>query len=125
MDVKAVIETTLKAEIVKALNAAPDAIEKLVNAAISAPVDKLTGSNDRGSWGEKVPYLDFLIGDEIRRAARDAVQEVFAANIDMVKAAVKAKFSTDSIVDAFAIALVETGRKDWNIKVQFEAEKSR
>lgn len=124
MDVKAVIETTLKAEIVKALNAAPDAIEKLVTAAISVQVDKHSGSTDRGYYGDKVGYLDYLIGAEIRRAAEQAVREVFEAQKDVIKDAVKRRFSADDIVDAFASALIKTGSDDWRVRVSFEGEKN-
>jgi RNA binding exosome subunit len=124
MDVKAVIETTLKAEIVKALNAAPDAIEKLVTAAISVQVDKHNGSTDRGYYGDKVGYLDYLIGAEIRRAAEQAVREVFETQKDVIKDAVKRRFSADDIVDAFASSLIKTGSEDWRIRVSFEGEKN-
>lgn len=124
-NIKAIIETTLKAEIVKALNNAPDAIEKLVTAAISQQVDKHSGSADRGYYGDKVSYLDFLIGDEIRSAARDAVKEVFAAQKELVKAKIKERFSADDIVTSFATALVNASQQDWNIKVSFEGEKQR
>ena len=120
-NIKAIIETTLKAEIVKALNSAPDAIEKLVTAAISQPVDSHTGST--GGYGSKVPYLDFLVGDEIRRAARDAVHEVFAAKADLVKEAVKRKFSADDMVEAFAKAVINASAQDWKITVKFEGDR--
>jgi RNA binding exosome subunit len=123
MDVKAIIETTLKAEIVKALNAAPDAIEKLVTAAIAVQVGRHSGSTERGYYGDKVGYLDYLIGTEIRRAAEEAVREVFAAQKDVIKEAVKRKFSADDMVESFANALCAVGSQDWTIKVSFEGEK--
>lgn len=122
-NIKAIIETALKAEIVKALNSAPDAIEKLVTAAINHQVDKHSGSTERGYYGDKVPYLDYLIGAEIRDAARDAVREVLASHKEAVKDAVKRRFSADDVVDSFAGYLVNAGSQDWNIKVIFEGEK--
>jgi len=121
--IKAMIETALKTEIVKALNNAPDAIEKLVTAAISQQVDKHTGSSDRGYYGDKVPYLDFLIGCEIRRAATEAVSEVFATKKEDIKARIKERFSSDDIVDSFASALVKTSQESWQIKVSFESNR--
>jgi hypothetical protein len=61
MDLKAIIETTLKAEIVKALNSAPDAIEKLITAALTGEVGERTGSLKPDYHEKRVPYLDFLI----------------------------------------------------------------
>lgn len=124
-NIKAIIETTLKAEVVKALNNAPDAIEKLVTAAINHQVDKHSGSTQSGYYGDKVPYLDYLIGEEIRRAACDAVKEVFASQKDAVKAAIKARFSAEDIVNSFADALVKVGSEDWRITVKFEGDKDR
>lgn len=125
MDVKAVIETTLKAEIVKALNAAPDAIEKLVTAAISAEVGDRSGNMKPEYYEKKVPYLDFLIGEEVRRAAESAVKEVFASRAEEIKAAVKKRFSADDIVDGFARHLIEVGNQDWRIDVKFKSDKDR
>lgn len=122
-NIKDIIETTLKAEIVKALNSAPDAIEKLVTAAIAIEVDKYTGSEKTDYYSKKVPYLDYLLGQEIRSAARSAVSEVFATRGDEIKAAIKRKFTTDAVIDGFAKALIDTGQQDWRVNVTFEGEK--
>lgn len=123
-NINAIIETTLKAEIIKALNAAPEAIEKLVKAALELPVNEHGSKPDQ--WTRTtMPYLDWLVGDEIRRAARMAVQEVVKANEPEIHAAVKRRMSADTIVDAFAKHLVKTADEDWKIEVKFEAEKSR
>lgn len=125
MDVKAIIETTLKAEVVKALNAAPEAIEKLITAAISAEVGERSGSLKPDYHEKKVPYLDYLIGEELRRATRDAVHEVMAAQADEIKAAVKRKFTTDDIVDGFAKYLIDNASHDWRVEVKFKSDKDR
>jgi len=124
MDVKAIIETTLKAEIVKALNNAPDAIEKLITAAIAAEVGERSGSLKPDYHEEKVPYLDYLIGEEVRRATRDAVHEVFASRAEEIKAAVKRRFTADDIVDGFAKHLIEAGGSDWRVDVKFKSDRT-
>ena len=118
-NIKAIIETTLKAEIVKALNAAPDAIEKLITSAITAEVGDRSGSIRPDYHERKVPYLDYLIGDEIRRAARDAVHEVIAAQADAIKASIKSRFTVDDVVDGFAKYLIAQASHDWRVEVKF------
>jgi hypothetical protein len=122
MDVKAIIETTLKAEIVKALSAAPEAIEALVKAALEHPVTSYGGKPDSYSRGT-MPYLDWLVGEQIRNAARAAVQDVVKANEAAIHEAVRKRMSSDTIVDEFARHLVKLANDDWRVTVQFEAEK--
>lgn len=119
MDVKAVIETTLKAEIIKALNAAPEAIEKLVQAAIEQPVYESTGTPNRPQYGgyndKQLPYLDWLVGTEIRRAAEKAVREAVMAQEPAIRAEVAKRVSGESIVDAFTKEIVKTVGEDWHL----------
>lgn len=124
-NIKAIIETTLKAEIVKALNSAPDAIEKLVTAAISAEVGATSGRSNTEFYEKKVPYLDYLIGNEIRSAAREAVMQVFKENRERIHEAVRARFSAEHIVDGFASALIKASEQEWRINVSFEGEERR
>lgn len=127
MDVKAVIETTLKAEIVKALNAAPEAIEKLVKAALEGPVYESTGTPNRPQYGgyndRQLPYLDYLVGTEIRRAAESAVRDAVAAQESMIRAEVAKRLSAENIVEAFSREIIKTVSEDWRLRVSFEQEK--
>jgi hypothetical protein len=124
MDVKSIIETTLKTEIVKALNAAPEAIEALVKAALEQPVYSDGAISKQYGFGEqKMPYLDWLVGDQIRMAARRAVQEVVEENKGKIHEAVKRRMSADDLADAFAKHLIAAADQEWKIDIKFAAEK--
>lgn len=118
-NIKAVVEAAIKTQIVAAFAQGPDLIEKLVEAALKEPVQTGSYSYDRK------PYLDHLVGNCIRDAAREAVTDVFAMHKDAIREAVRARFTESTIVDSFADALIKTSSEDWRINVNFEAEKNR
>ncbi len=119
-NIKALIETTLKAEIAKALNQAPEAIEKLVQAALSQPVYSNGEIESRGySPGNKMPYLDWLVGSEIRRATEGAVRDAVAACEPSIKAEVAKRLNAENVVDAFTEQILGTVKEDWRLNVNF------
>lgn len=120
---KAQINTILQAEIIRALNEAPEALEKLVKAALSQPVD--SGGDPKGYYGDKMPYLDWMVGEEIRRAARTACQKVIQEKMPDIETMVRQGLSSESVVAAVTNALVGAASNEWNIKVSFEGEKKR
>jgi hypothetical protein len=119
--VKNIIETTLKVEIVKAFNSVPEAIEKLVEAALGQEVGEEGGPSKYG--GTKMPFLDWLVGDQIRRAAALAVREVVKEREGEIREAVRAKLSTSDIIDEFTKHVLKTASDDWRISVKFESDK--
>lgn len=120
--IETIVKTLIQTEIVKALNNAPEAIEKLVQAALSRPVD-YAGKVD--GYGAKTPYLDYLIGNEIRHAAEAAVRKVVAEHSDKIEAHVREGLSAESVVSAMTKAILRTTSEDWRIFVSFEKDKDR
>lgn len=121
-DINTMVKTMIEAEIVKALNSAPDAVEKLVKAALSKPVDE-NGKVD--GWGNKMPYLDYLVGNEIRNAATAAVRTVVAEQAPKIEAMVRAGLTSDSVVAAVTNSFVKAAENDWRIIVNFAAKPER
>lgn len=122
------IKSLLETQIIQALNSAPEAIEKLVKAALSKPVD--TNGNEQGSrnwssYGGQMPYLDWMVGQEIRDAARKAASRVIQERMPDIEAEVRKGLSSESIVAAVTKSLVGTAEQEWRINVSFEAEKER
>jgi hypothetical protein len=118
--IRALVKTTIEAQIVKALNEGPELIEKLVKAALAKEVDPHSGKTD--GYGNRIPYIDYLVGHEIRFAAQAAVRKVVAEKADAIEAQVRAGLTDDKVVSAFAKAIVGATEKDWAIKVQFAVE---
>lgn len=121
-DIQSMVRTIIETEIVKALNTPEDTIEKLVKAALSRPVDR-NGKLD--GYGSTTPYIDWMIGEEIRRAAEQAVRRVVSESADKIEAQVRAGLSSDSVVDAVVKSLVGAAAQEWRISVKFEAEDQR
>lgn len=122
------IKTLIETQVIQALNSAPEAIEKLVKAALSKPVDR--NGNDEGSrnfsyGGEKMPYLDWMVGQEVRDAARTAAATVIKEMMPNIEAEVRKGLSAESVVAAVTKSLIGTADQEWRISVKFEAEKDR
>ena len=121
-DMQALVKTIIEAQVIQALNDAPEAIEKLVKAALSQPVDSV---GDHKGYNTKMPYLDWLVGDEIRIATRAAVKKVVADSADKIEAEVRKGLNSETIVAAMVKAISNAAGQDWRIDVKFETERSR
>jgi hypothetical protein len=120
--IETIVKTLIQTEVVKALNNAPDAIEKLVKAALSKPVDS-SGKFD--SYGSNMPYLDYLVGNEIRAATTAAVRTVLAEHRAEIEQQVREGLKAESVVSAMTKAIVGAAEHDYLIKVSFETQKDR
>jgi hypothetical protein len=126
MSIESINETVknlIQIEVVKGLNSAPEALEKLVKAALSSPVDPHNGSTT--GYGNRVPYLDYLVGSEIRDAARRALQQVMKERAEEVEAIVRSALTGEDIVRSFAKAVTGAVEQEWRIEVKFAADKDR
>ncbi len=85
-DIEALLKASIQTKVIEALNSTPDMIEKLVEAAFHKPVNehgqKPTGYG-RGS--EEMPYMEWLVGNEIRNAARSIVREYVANHQETIR----------------------------------------
>ena len=122
-DINAMIKATIEAQVVQALNSMPEAIEKLVKAAMSKEVDA-TGKFDSYS-SNKMPYLDWMVGNEIRDAARDAVRRIMKEYAPRIEAEVRKGLTSDTVVAAVTKSFIQAADQDWRINVKFEADESR
>ena len=118
--VKAMIQT----QIVAAFNDAPDVIEKLVKAALSKSVDSLNGS-ESGYYGNRVPYIDYLVGDAIRSAARGAVNKIVNDALPLIEAEIRKGLSAEDMVKAMLQAFVGTASQEWKIDVKSRLRNNR
>lgn len=118
--VKAMIQT----QIVAALNSAPEMINKLVQAALSKPIDPKTGRQPEYSHNASLPYLDFIVGEEIRTAARAAVIKIVKESEARVEEQVRKALEGADIVSAVTKAFVKSVDEGWRINMNFEVDKS-
>lgn len=87
-DIQEILNSAIKTKVVEAFNQTPDMIEKLVRAAFEKEVDQY-GTKPTGYGAEKMPWIDWLVGDEIRNAAQEAVKDYMAEHKEAVQAKVK------------------------------------
>ena len=119
-NIQDIIKATIETQVVLALNSVPEAIEKLVKAALSKPVDE-NGKFD--GYRNTMPYLDFIVGDEIRRASRDAVQRVVQERATEIENEVRKGLSSEAVVAAVTKSIVGAANDSWRIAVKFESDK--
>lgn len=117
--IKNIITTTIQTKVIEALNDTPEAINKLIAAALNHPVDASTGQTNGYSYN-KVNYIDWLIGNELRTAAAQIVREVVKEQgREQLAALIRAKLSSEAVADAFTDAVLGVTDKDWDLNVQF------
>ena len=121
-NINEMVKGLIQTQVIQALNSAPEAIEKLVKAALSRPVDQ-SGKFD--GYGNKMPYLDWLVGEEIRSAARNAVHTVLAERASEIEQVVRDALSAEDTAKAVTKAVVGAAEREWSIKVSFAAEDRR
>jgi hypothetical protein len=120
-DIKALVEATLQAKIVQAFHDAPEAIDKLVQAALGVKVNENGGRPD-GYGRREMPYLEWLVGDTIRRVARGAVETAVKQREEDIRATVASRLSSDAVVDSLVKKIVGVTTDDWRINVTFADE---
>ena len=121
-DITEIVKALIEAQVIQALNSAPDAIEKLVKAALSRPV----GNDGRfDGYGNKMPYLDYMVGEEIRSAARNAIRTIMLEFQPRIEAEVRKGLTSETVVAAVTKSFVDAAAQDWRIDVKFEAEDRR
>lgn len=122
-NVSDIVKATIQAQIIAAFNQGPELIEKLVKAALASPVDPRSGRHE--GYGANTPYIDYLIGDEIRNATRNAVREVVKENSSAIEQAVRASLNSETVVASFSKAVIGAIDQDWRLEVNFKAEERR
>ncbi len=120
-EMKDLVQTAIQVKIVQAFNDAPEAIDMLVKAALSKEV------NEYGSQPEyrdkKFTYLEYLVGDIIRRVAKESVTEAVKKRESEIKLAVQKAISADDLVTALTKAILGAVNEDYRVNINFASEK--
>lgn len=116
--IKAVIET----EVIKALNAAPEAIDKLVKAALSHPVSEHGLKPDYRDT--PMPYLEWLVGSEIRKATAEVVKDYVETHKDEIKAKVQEAMQGSDIMAPVAETVTKIMSEDYRWQVNLNIDKN-
>jgi len=109
-DIESILKTTIQVKIIEAFNEAPDVIEKLVKAALSKNVDS-SGNPPRYGGGE--PFLDYLVGNEIRQAVKVAVATYVADHKATIDQKVADALATGDYGTAIGKAISAIMAEEW------------
>lgn len=118
--IDALVKASLEAQIVKAFKEAPEAIDALVSAVLTLPVDEY-GAKPSGYGGARMPYLTWLARDIVQSVARKAVQEHVKTMEPEIRQKVIAGLTTQQVVDAFTRNILSATENEWSIRVEFKA----
>lgn len=119
-DMEKIISTLIQTQVIQALNDSPKAIEKMIQAAFEKPVDKYTGASN-GYSSEKIPYIEYLIYDDLRHAARKIVSEVVQEHaVSFLNNEIRNRLTQETIAEQFSKAIGEAIKDDFRINVNFE-----
>jgi hypothetical protein len=93
-------------------------IEKLVANALAQKVND-NGNVSRSSYENRTPFLEYVAGDFIRNAAKEALKEFFAENKDQIKEAVKKEVigSSSKLAEVFVAGLLGSMEASYYSKI--------
>jgi len=112
-ELDASIKALIHTKIVDALSASEEYIDALVRSVLEAEVDS-AGRKPDASTTTRMPWLESLTRQKIReyarRALEKALEEAFVAKQAELKAAIKARLSSDDAAEQIASCLVQVCR---------------
>ena len=120
-DIAQLVQTVLHTKIIQAFHDAPEAIDRLVEAALSHEVSEHGGKPDAFSR-KRMPYLEWIVGETIRSAARSAVQDVVKEREAEIRDAVRQALTAEKIVDGLIAKILGAIDQDFRVTVQFADE---
>lgn len=122
--IEALVQTTIQTQIIQAFNEAPQAIEFLVQSALKQEVDQY-GSKPSGYHDKKMPFLEWAVGDTIRRIARGAIDQAVEARRPEIEGAVKAALTAEAVVQAMIDRVLGTLKEDYRVQISFKDDEDK
>lgn len=120
-DIEEMVRATIQTKVIEAFNTAPEVVEKMVQAAFMKEVDQHGGRPDNWSR-QKMPRIEWLVGEEIRNAAAAAVREHMQEQRELVAAQVKEAIDGGKAGEAFSevIARLMEDEFRWTFSVDMK-----
>lgn len=124
---KDIINPIIQAHVNEAVIRALDGPQQLVTRAIAGVLQTNVDSEGKpSSYGSSRPWIDWVIGDCIKRAARAAIEEFVATQKDRIKDELVAQLSTKNsplvkqLVEQMAGAIASENNLKWHLNVTCE-----
>ena len=116
-DIRSLIEASLKKKVLEAFNEGPELINKMMAAAI---IDyEVDSYGVKPKYGKGMPFIDYVIGEQIRHAMRQATREVIADQMEVLKAQISDRLTRGEFADAAVSAMLEKLSEEWSVSVEF------
>jgi len=119
-DIEAILKATIQTKVIEAFNSTPEMVEKLVAAALSKEVDE--HGQRPGYNSQRMPYMEWLVGDEIRKAVCECIREYVAGHKNEISARVQAAMVSSDFVKPISetIAKVMSEEYRWNVELKID-----
>lgn len=123
--IKTLVQTQIETQIIQAFRDAPEAIDELVKAALSKGVTE-HGGQPRYSSDIKLSYLEWLVGETIRRVARETINEVVEERRPQIEAAIRKSITEGEFANEATSALMRmlNGEESWRCTINIQEEKA-
>lgn len=116
-----IVKADIQAKIIEAFRSTPEMIDQLVAACLSREVNE---HGMKPSYNDnKMPYLTYLAQETIEGVATQAVREYITTMAPLIKNKVKHSLSSETIVNAFSKTIIESTKREYDIKVEFVEKK--
>jgi hypothetical protein len=112
-DIEALLKATIQTKVIEAFNSTPEMVEKLVAAALSKEVNE-HGQKPGGYGDKKMPYMEWLVGDEIRKAVCKCVHEYVQSHEEEIKERVQAAMVSSDFMKPVAEVMADVLSKSYN-----------
>lgn len=123
-DIESILKATIQVKVIEAFNQVPEMIDKLVEAAMSKEVNEHGGKPS--SYGDKkMPYMEWLVGEEIRKAITASVREYVSQHMKEISERVALSISKAEFGNALAGALTKILSDEWRWSVDLKVSEDK
>lgn len=126
---KDIIEPIIQAEITKAIVEAMGPKQAVMQSAIASILNMSVDGDGKPSSYNGRPWIDWIIGKEIRKAATDAIVEHLAAHGETIKKQLAAELAKKNsplvkqLIDGMVGAMTHPEALRWRLNVTFDEKK--
>ena len=123
-NIEELIKATIQTKVIEAFNTVPEAIDKLVESALRKDVDKW-GSKPSGYGRDTMPFMEWLVGEEIRKAVQECVNEYIAEHKDSVKEKVRQSIAKADFGKSLSESVADVMSQSYNWRINLNIEKEK
>ncbi len=121
-DIETILKTTIQTKVIEAFNQTPEMIEKLVTAALSKEVSEHGGPPSRYDR-TSMPYMDWLVGEEIRQAVHQAVKEYIATHKPQIAERVESVMQNTEFGKEVGTTISKILSEEWRWTVNLDIQR--